>query len=171
MIKITQANREHSQIISEIGKQAFWESHGHSASKEYINSFIAKTYNEAAINKEFKNTNILYHLVSFNDKIAGFSKIELSSSNVNIKDPNITKLDRLYLLKEFYGKNLGAKLVDLIIELSKQNQQNGIWLAVWKENQKALNFYLKAGFKIVGEFNFKISETHSNPNHIMYLKH
>ena len=90
---------------------------------------------------------------------------------MNIKDPNITKLDRLYLLKEYYGKKLGAKLVDLIIELSKQNHQNGIWLAVWKENQKALNFYLKAGFKIVGEFNFKISETHSNPNHIMYLKY
>lgn len=171
MIKITQANREHSQIIAEIGKQAFWESHGHSASKEDINSFIAKTYSKAAINKEFENANILYHLVSFNDKIAGFSKIELNTSNVNIKDPNITKLDRLYLLKEYYGKNLGAKLVDLIIELSKQNHQNGIWLAVWKENQKALNFYLKAGFTMVGEFNFKISETHSNPNHIMYLKY
>ncbi|MCK0134427.1 GNAT family N-acetyltransferase [Arenibacter sp. S6351L] len=171
MIKIIKANIAHSELIAEIGKQAFWESHGHSASKEDINSFISKTYNKAAINKEFENTNILYHLVSFNDKIAGFSKIELSTSNVNIKDPNITKLDRLYLLKEFYGKNLGAKLVDLNIELSKQNHEKGIWLAVWKENQKALNFYLKAGFKIVGEFNFKISETHSNPNHIMYLKY
>ena len=171
MIQIIKANIGHSQLIAEIGKQAFWESHGHSASKEDISNFISKTYNKEAIKKEFENANIKYHLVYFNDKIAGFSKIELSTSNKDINDLNITKLDRLYLLKEFYGKNLGAELFEFNIELSKQNNENGIWLAVWKENQKAMNFYIKSGFKIVGEFNFKISETHSNPNHIMYLKY
>ena len=171
MIEIIKATNEHSELIAEIGKQAFWESHGHSASKEDINSFISKNYNKDAISKEFENTNVKYHLVKFNDKIAGFSKIELSTPNQNIGDLKITKLDRLYLLKEFYGKNLGSKLFDYNIEISKQNNQQGIWLAVWKENHKAISFYTKSGFKIVGEYNFKISETHSNPNHIMYLKY
>jgi ribosomal protein S18 acetylase RimI-like enzyme len=171
MIKIIQANREHSQIIAEIGKQAFWESHGHSASQEDIDSFIAKTYNKEAINKEFGNPKVHYLLIQCQDKIAGFSKIEWSISNQNINDLNITKLDRLYLLKEYYGKDLGAKLLHATIEISKQNHQDGIWLAVWKENPKAIRFYTKTGFKIVGEFNFKISEAHSNPNHIMYLKY
>ena len=42
MIQIIKATIEHSAIIAEIGKQAFWESHGHSASKEDIDSFISK---------------------------------------------------------------------------------------------------------------------------------
>lgn len=171
MIKIVKASIEHSELIAEIGKKAFLESHGNSASAEDVNSFISKTFNKKNISKEFKNTKTKYHIIYFNDKIAGFSKIELSTSSRNINDLDITKLDRLYLLKEFYGKRLGLKLLDFNILLSKKNNQKGIWLAVWIENQRAINFYTKIGFKIVGKYNFKISETHSNPNHIMFLNY
>jgi len=44
-----------------------------------------------------------------------------------------------------------------------------MWLFVWTENHKAINFYKKAGFKIVGQHDFQISATHSNPNHQMLL--
>jgi len=171
MIQIIKANIEHSELIAEIGKQTFLESHGNSASKEDVNHFILKNYNAKAISKEFENPKIHYHIIYFKNKVAGFSKIELSTSNKDVNDLNVTKLDRLYILKEFYRQKLGSKLFDFNIQLSKKNNQKGIWLAVWIENQRAINFYTKTGFKIVGEYNFQISETHSNPNHIMYLKY
>jgi len=171
MIQIIKANIEHSELIAKIGKQSFLESHGNSASTDDINRYILKTYNKTAICKEFENPKIQYHIIYFNYKVAGFSKIELNTSNKDINDLNVTKLDRLYLLKEYYGQKLGSKLFDFNIQLSKKHAQKGIWLAVWLENQRAINFYTKKKFKIVGEYNFKISETHSNPNHIMYLKY
>jgi ribosomal protein S18 acetylase RimI-like enzyme len=170
MIKIVKVGVEYAELIANIGEKAFLESHGHSASIEDVNRFISKTYNKTSISKEFENTKVQYHLIYLNDKVAGYSKIELNSSNKDINAVNVTKLDRLYLLKEFYGQKLGAKLLDFNIQLSKKNTQKGIWLAVWTENQTAINFYTKTGFKIVGKYNFKISETRSNPNHIMFLK-
>ena len=59
----------------------------------------------------------------------------------------------------------------LDIDLSKQNNQAGMWLYVWKENERAVNFYIKNEFVITGSFDFKISDTHSNPNHLMFLKY
>jgi ribosomal protein S18 acetylase RimI-like enzyme len=82
---------------------------------------------------------------------------------------NVTKLERLYVLKEFHHLKLGLELFNFNVELSKKNNQAGMWLFVWTENLKAINFYKKAGFNIVGKYNFKISETHSNPNHQMLL--
>jgi len=171
MVKIIKANASHSELIVEIGKQTFLESHGHSASKESIQDYISRTYNKAAILKEFDNTNVNYHLIYCDRVIAGFSKIELHTTNKNIADTNISKFDRLYILESFQGKKLGAQLFNFNIELSKKQKQNGIWLAVWTENQKALHFYQKMNFKIAGAYDFKISETHSNPNHIMYLEY
>ena len=101
--------------------------------------------------------------------VAGFSKIVLNIPNTNIENANITKLDRFYLLKAFYGKKLGAELFDFNVKLAKKKEQKGIWLAVWVENLRAFNFYSKSGFKIVGKYDFQISSSHSNPNHIMYL--
>ena len=78
-------------------------------------------------------------------------------------------MSRLYLLKAFYGLQLGKELFKFNIEFSKQHKQDGVWLAVWIENQRAIEFYRKMGFKIVGNYDFRISATHTNPNHIMFL--
>ena len=171
MVQIIKATIEHTDLIVELGKQTFLESHGHCASKEDVHSFILKTYNKKAISKEFENAKVQYYILYYNGKAAGFSKIEINNSNKNVDDLNITKLDRIYILKEFYDLKLGSKLFDFNIQLSKKQQQKGIWLATWVENHRAIKFYMKKGFKIVGEYSYKIARTHSNPNHIMYLKY
>jgi len=169
MINIIKGGKEHCELIAEIGKKTFWESHGKSAAKEDIETFVFKTYNKENISKELENRNIKYHIIYYKNKAVGYSKIQLNSPNTTIEYKNVTKLDRIYLLKEFYGKNLGKKLFDFNVELSKKNNQKGIWLYVWVENLRAIKFYKKSGFKIIGKYDFKISETHTNPNHIMYL--
>ena len=169
MLKIIKGEPKHCELIAKIGKETFLESHGESASKEDINTFISKTYTKDKLCKELENPTIEYHIIYYKNKVAGYSKIELNIPNTTIEHTNITKLDRFYLLKEFYGLQLGKVLVDFNIELSKKNLQKGMWLAVWIENKRAIKFYSKNGFKIVGKYDFQISKTHSNPNHIMYL--
>ena len=57
------------------------------------------------------------------------------------------------------------------MNLSKQNNQAGMWLYVWKENHRALAFYKKKGFIIVGDGLFRLTDEHSNPNWQMYLQY
>ncbi|WP_339873465.1 GNAT family N-acetyltransferase [Olleya marilimosa] len=171
MIKIIKATSEDSDLIATLGQQTFRESHGNSAPKEDIDRFILNTYNTDTIFKEFENKKALYHLLYYDNQLAGFSKIQLQTPNANISNENISKLDRIYLLEAFQGKQLGVKLLDFNIALSKQHNQNGLWLVVWVENKKAIQFYNKMGFKIAGAYNFNISKTHSNPNHVMFLEY
>lgn len=171
MIKIVKATVNDCELLSNISTKAFWESHGNSASKENIETFITKTYNKEVFIQELLNEDTIYHIIYYNNQAAGYSKIVLNVPHPKIEQQNSTKLDRLYLLKEYYNLKLGAQLFNFNIELSKTNKNTGIWLAVWIENFRAIEFYKKAGFGIVGSYNFKISETHSNPNHIMYLKY
>ena len=168
---ITRAEINQYKLVAKIGKEAFLEAHGKSAPKEDILDFIEKNYSEQAFYKELMNPDNIYHFIYHKNQVVGYSKIILSQRNTNTNDQPITKLDRLYLLKEFYGQNFGAKLFDFIVAFSKEKKEQGIWLAVWVENHRAISFYTKKGFQIIGNYNFKISETHSNPNHIMYLKY
>lgn len=171
MIKIVRATTNDCEVLTKISRQSFFESHGHSASKNDIELFINKTYNKKAFTEELLNLKNEYHIIYFNNEVAGYSKIVCNSPNKNVMAENITKLDRLYLLKKYYGENLGVKLFSFNIELSKKKNQKGIWLAVWVENFRAIRFYKKKKFKVVGDYDFEISKTHSNPNHIMYLKY
>jgi len=113
----------------------------------------------------------LFHIIYSNGQAAGYSKINLNTPYPLIPSANVTKLERLYLLKEFHGLKLGLALFEFITDFTKKQKQDGLWLFVWIENQRAVSFYKKSGFEIIGKADFKISETHSNPNHIMFLKY
>ena len=169
MYTIIKATLKDAQLLSIIGKEAFLVAHGHSAPKKDIDNYVNQNFNEENFKKELSDVKNEYYLIYSDAKIAGYSKVILNSKNENISSENITLLSRLYLLEAFYGLNLGKELFNFNVSLSKENNQKGIWLAVWVENQRAISFYEKRGFVKVGKFDFKISETHYNPNHIMYL--
>jgi len=79
------------------------------------------------------------------------------------------KLERIYLLEEYHGRKLGLRLLEFNIELAKKAGQHGMWLYTWIENQRAIDFYLRCGFEIIGKYDFRISASHVNPNHQMLL--
>ena len=169
MIRIVKADISHAETLAIIGKSTFLDAHEHSAPKKDIDTYTTKTYTTEVVINELSQPENIYHVLYYNDVIAGYSKIILNSPNKNVTSQNITKLDRIYFLKEFYGLGLSKTLFDFNVELSKKHHQAGIWLAVWVDNIRAISFYTKIGFSIVGEYNFQISKTHANPNHIMYL--
>jgi len=169
--KITKATAQNAKQLAPIAKEAFLTAHGHSASKKDIDNYVAANFSEANFVDELSNPENQYHIIHHQNKIAGYSKITFNTSNENIASENVTYMSRLYLLKEFYGLQLGKELFNFNIKFSKQQNQQGVWLAVWVENNRAIDFYTKRGFTIVGKYDFRISETHTNPNHILYLEY
>ncbi|QNM87012.1 GNAT family N-acetyltransferase [Polaribacter pectinis] len=170
MIKIEKATLQSAKLLAKISVASFLPAHGHSAPKKDIDSYISNNFNEKNFIEELSNSNFQYYIIYYKGEVAGYSKIVFNSENEIVADKNITLMSRLYLLKEFYGLNLGKEFFNFNVELAKKNNQKGIWLAVWVENAKAISFYKKMGFKKVGDYDFRISETHSNPNHILYLE-
>lgn len=170
MTKIIRANTGDFQLLARVGSLSFMESHGHSASPEIVNNYVADHYNEDVFKAELGDAANIYHLIFHNDRPAGYSKIILNAAHPNVPSARATKLERLYLLKAFYGLKLGFELLEFNVKLSKENKQDGMWLFVWKENLRAIDFYLKNNFEIIGSHDFKLSETHANPNHQMFLR-
>ena len=171
MQAIEKAEIFHQDLLSEIGRRTFIESHGTSADKSIIDEYVKKKFSKAAFAEELKDVTNLFHIIYIDNEPAGYSKIILNSLHVEIDKTAITKLERFYLLKQFYGRHAGAELMHFNINLSKQNNQQGMWLYVWTENQRAVTFYTRHGFKIIGHFDFKLTDHHSNPNHLMYLEY
>ena len=171
MVSIVKATIEDYNTILDIGIPSFFESHQSSASKEILETYINKNFTEEAIKKELSDSDNIFHIIYYNNIPAGYSKIIFGRSHSNIETQNITKLERIYLLKEFYSLKLGYELFKFNLKLSQQQQEKGMWLFVWDENERAIQFYKRAGFKIVGSHDFYLSTDHSNPNHQMFLKY
>ena len=76
----------------------------------------------------------------------GYLKLNMGESQTELKDNDALEIERIYVLKDFHGKKVGQLLFDKAITIAKELQLAYVWLGVWEENKKALQFYTKNGF-------------------------
>lgn len=81
-------------------------------------------------------------LVEDDGKELGFAGFEL-----NYAEGPKAKLHKIYLLPEAQGKGAGKTLILEVVDRAKKAGQKSLLLNVNKYNQKAIDFYLKMGFR------------------------
>lgn len=169
MISFIRATEQDCETIVNIGRVSVKEAHLGSCPEEILDEYISNHYNNDTIKKELADTNNIYFIITYNNQPAGFSKIVFNAPHAAINRTNTTKLDRIYLLKEFQGAKLGFELLQHNITLAKNNGQSGMWLFTWMGNKKAIDFYTKAGFTTIGNHNFHVAQEYYNANYHMLL--
>ncbi|NCO64012.1 MAG: GNAT family N-acetyltransferase [Flavobacteriales bacterium] len=169
MTTLVKATLNDVELLTNLGKKTFLEAHGMSAPKKDIDNYVHTKFSQEVFETDLNDSKNHYTILYHHQKPVGYSKIIFNCTHPNIFIDQVTKLERLYLLQEFHNLKLGLQLFNFNLQESISNHQAGMWLFVWVENQKAIDFYKRAGFKIIGNHDFKISETHSNPNHHMLL--
>ncbi|MEP6674875.1 MAG: GNAT family N-acetyltransferase [Ferruginibacter sp.] len=170
MVSIIRAAKNDAEIIRNVGIVSFIESHGSSASAADIQNYVDEKFELQRVKNELSDAGNIFHIIYHDNEPAGYSKIIFNDPYQGSSIQNITKMERLYLLKRFYDAKLGLQLLNFNIDLCRQQQQAGMWLVVWTGNERAVRFYKKTGFETVAHSFFRISETHSNPNYEMLLK-
>ena len=170
MISITPATRNDVLILVDIGYAEVEAAHRDSCAPHHLKEYLDTHYHDAAIREEILNPRHHYVVMRCYDEPIGFSKLVLNQVHPNIALEPCAKLDRIYVKQTFQGKQFGAALLQYNIDFALANQQQGLWLYTWIGNEKAIQFYRKFGFNIIGSHWFKVSETHSNENHHMLLR-
>lgn len=171
MISLRRMGPADASLLSHLGGTAIVESHGHSATPAIMQEYIDKAFNIETCAAELLHHDNIFHAIYYKDQPAGYSKISFASPQPDVALQPVTKMKQLYLLKEFYDLKLGHHLMQHAIALSKTQHEKGMWLNVWKENERAMRFYKKQGFQIVGEADFVLTAAHSNPNWVMLLQY
>ncbi|MEP6747419.1 MAG: GNAT family N-acetyltransferase [Bacteroidota bacterium] len=171
MITIKRASPDDAALLAEIAIKAFIETHETGVPADSLASYLATKLTDKTIKEELSDIENIFYIIYYDEQPAGYSKIIFNKVYPLIETHSVTKMERLYLLKSFHDLKLGASLFSFNTDVSKNAGQQGMWLYVWKINERAIRFYTKAGFTPIASEDFIISETHSNPNHIMYLKY
>lgn len=169
MTFIRKATLEDLETIAEIGRATFFETYLPNTPKEAVHSYVNTAFHEDILRAEFAQDEIHYFLIFKNKLCAGYAKIIRNTAYPSGKSQYYTKLDRLYVLQKYHGKQLGTQLFTHLINYIKSAAQQGIWLYVLMGNTPAIQFYQKHNFVSIGTHDFKVSESHYNPNYVMYL--
>lgn len=107
-------------------------------------------YSDEALMTQMEEKGHQFILVSEGEVVLGFASYEHGYLN-----QNTTRLHKIYLLPESQGKGAGKLLIDKVVEAAAEYQSDVVSLNVNRFN-KAVSFYQKMGFEIIGEENVEL---------------
>jgi ribosomal protein S18 acetylase RimI-like enzyme len=145
-IIIRKATISDLEIIQEISKQTFIETFADVNTPENMENYVREYFNSEQVASEINNPNSAFYLASLENEIIGYMKLNIGNSQTEKQKENNLEIHRIYVSQTFHGKKIGQLLLDEAIKTAKQMVVNSIWLGVWEENHRAIQFYTKNGF-------------------------
>lgn len=155
-IQIVRVTPNEIEQLQKIGRQTFQETFSASNSEENMKSYLEKGFSFDKLTAELYDENSEFYFSKSNNEVIGYLKINFGASQTEIKDCQALEIERIYVSKEFHGKNVGQFLYNKAIEIAKNKEVDYVWLGVWEENLRAISFYKKNGFVAFDTHIFKL---------------
>lgn len=144
--------------LQAIGRQTFHETFAESNSAQNMAKYLEEAYSHEKLSAELKDPNSLFYFAINENEVIGYLKLNFGNAQTELKDKSAIEIERIYVAKAFHGKKIGQLLYDKAIEVAKVKMVEYIWLGVWEENHRAINFYTKNGFVAFDKHIFVLGE-------------
>ena len=132
--------------LQEIGRKTFYDTFFESDSEESMKTYLATSFSTQKLTAELENPNSEFYLATQNEVVIGYLKVNFGPAQTELQDGNSLEIERIYVLQDYHGKKVGQLLFEKAIAIAKDNSCSYVWLGVWEENHRALQFYSKNGF-------------------------
>lgn len=146
IIEIKRATSSDLTLLQNIGRQTFSETFSEKNSEENMKKYLEEGFSAEKLSAELNNPDSEFYFASLENNVIGYLKINHGKSQTELKDERAMEIERIYVLKDFHGKNVGQLLYQKAIDIALVKKADYVWLGVWEENPRAINFYKKNGF-------------------------
>ncbi|GAB3996070.1 GNAT family N-acetyltransferase [Spirosoma daeguense] len=154
MIAITEVTEADLPVIQNIAYQTWPSTFGEILSPTQISYMLEMMYSLDSLKTQIRDKNHVFLLAvdPQSEEYMGYVSYEL-----NYKGESLTKVHKIYMLPASQGKGVGRMLLEMVAHIAKRNDNNRLGLNVNRFN-KAIQFYEKMGFAVVGQENIDIGE-------------
>lgn len=168
-LQFRKLNQENLEELVEISKTTYYDTYAKQNTDDNIQHYLEESFSIIKLNEELLEKNSEFYFIYFENEVLGYIKINVKNAQHHFKESSGMEIERIYVLKEYQAKGIGKEMLNFIINIAKQRLLRYVWLGVWEENKKAINFYMYNGFKIDGSFLFHMGND-IQTDYIMKLK-
>jgi diamine N-acetyltransferase len=153
-IDIRLAREEDAEPVANLSRQTFYATYASFNTKEDMDKFMNEQFTKEALMNEVRNKENIFVLAFIQEELVGYARMREGKSRPGME------IARIYALNSKIRKGIGSALMQKCIDIAKEKDKQVIWLAVWKKNQRAIDFYIHWGFEIFGEEEFILGNDH-----------
>lgn len=145
-IEIRRVTTKDIDNLRQIGRQTFSETFAPGNTEENLANYLEDGFSDNKLMAELQNAGSEFYFAEAANNIIGYLKLNFGASQTELNDPAAMEIERIYVIKEYHGREAGQVLYNTAIRIAKERHCQYVWLGVWEENPRAIRFYKKNGF-------------------------
>jgi len=104
------------------------------------------------------DTNLITLIAESDNHLIGCIEIKFNSIDAIPQVKDHPEISVLYVLERFFRVGVGTKLLKEALSIIKKMNFHSAWLSVYYKNERAISFYRKNNFDIIGATFFKMQK-------------
>ncbi len=144
------ATPDDAPALADLAARVFARTYGAAIPPDILQSYLARSFAPQVVAAEIAQPNVTHLLALEDGDIIGFSKLEPSPLPPDVGASHAVELSKLYVDAAHHSRGVGASLLLRTLAEARRQGWNTLWLCVWEHNSRAVAFYHKWGFEIVG---------------------
>jgi len=157
-IIINKATAEDLDVLQSLGIHTFSETFAEDNTEEAMKKYLEESFNTEKITSELNNPDSFFYIAWEEDNPVGYLKVNSGKAQTELQDETSLEIERIYVKKSHHGKKVGQLLYNQALDTAQQLTKSYLWLGVWEENLRALQFYRKNGFVEFDKHIFRLGE-------------
>ena len=153
-----------AELLVDLGRSSFYDAFAEETAPEDMAEHLRRTFKIEDITEQLKNDQSLFIIIEIGSVAAGYAYLHPGNPPDCVKTPNPVQLNRFYLRKDYYGRNVGNTLMKACLDFARSRGFQSVWLSTWEFNHRASAFYKKWKFEIAGRAKFTVGSDIQNDN-------
>ena len=161
MIAIKPAGVNDLEVIHQLAYEIWPFAYSEILSAQQLKYMLEKIYSLSSLHHQVTVLKHQFIIALENEIPIGFASFSPHENNAAVYH-----LNKIYMLPQQQGKNIGKQILDYVINQIKKSGAASLHLNV-NRNNKAFHFYEKQGFKIIREEDIDIGEGYFMNDYVM----
>ena len=155
-VQIKPVSIDDAATLLELSRKTFFDAFLHQNNAADMEAYAKTAFTLQKFETELINPNSQFYFALIDETIAGYIKLNYSTAQTELQDPASLEIERIYVLNEFQGQQVGKQLIEFAIPIAIDKNLRFVWLGVWEHNTKAIKFYKSKGFEQFGSHPFML---------------
>ena len=157
-VTIRYAGLADSQLLAQMGSKTFHDAFIQDNRPENISAYIQSAFSPQKQAVELANPASVFFIAEVDSYPAGYAYLHAGQPADGVTAARPLELVRIYALQEWIGHGIGAALMQACLYEARRRGHDTLWLGVWERNPRAIAFYRRWGFEIVGCHTFQLGD-------------
>jgi ribosomal protein S18 acetylase RimI-like enzyme len=157
-VLIRRAKEDDAQALSVLAEGTFRAAFAESNSAANMQLHCTANYGPALQAAEIREPNRETWVAEAGERLVAYVQLRLNATSKVILDERAVEIQRFYVDASHHGTGLAHNLMAHVLTRAEAAGSAELWLGVWERNPRALAFYRKWGFDVVGEHIFQVGD-------------